>query len=316
MLILTAEAFARARGYIIANARGIDQALFAHLFESGSPDAVIAELARYQNADGGFGNWLESDFALPASSAEATVVGFEYLRAVGAPADSEVVRRGVDYLLGAYDSKQGRWHAVPREVNDHPHAPWWHYNEHEGGCAIDRSLGNPSAEVIGYLHCYRELAPPAFLEQVTASFAAHFRALPDEGGSMHEILCYLRMCDNLPPEPRAAYMPKLRRLVANATETDSARWGEYGASPLFYVTSRHSPLADLFPEALAANLDHLVSTQDADGSWKPNWSWGQYDEAWQEARRRWSGHITVRNLTLLAEFGRLPEATRVSNQGN
>lgn len=312
MLVLTAEAFVRARDFVMSSARSLDQALFTYLFEEGSRDAVIAELASYQNEDGGFGHWLESDFALPASSVEATVVGFEYLSEVNAPADAVIVQRGVDYLLATYDREHGRWRAVPRQVNDHPHAPWWHYNYAEGGCAIDRSLGNPSAEVVGYLNRWRELVPPTFLERVTENFVGHLHALPDEGGSMHEILCYMRMADGLAPELRRSCVEKLRRLVMNTTETDPAKWGEYGAAPLFFVTAKDSPLADLYPGALAANLDYVVSTQAADGSWKPNWSWGQYDEAWQEARQRWSGQLTVRNLRLLREFGRLPETVRAA----
>ncbi|OPZ64900.1 MAG: hypothetical protein BWY85_00911 [Firmicutes bacterium ADurb.Bin506] len=314
MLILTAQAFERARDFIKVHARGIDQALFAYLFEAASPDDVIRELSKYQNADGGFGRWLESDFAVPASSAAATVVGFEYLVQVDAPPSLETVRRAVDYLIATYDRDQGRWHAVPREINDYPHAPWWHYNDAEGGCLIDRSPGNPSAEIVGYLNRYRELVPPAFFALVTADFVGRLRALPDSSDSMHEILCYLRMTENLPHELRDGCFNKLRTLVKNITETDPATWGDYGATPLFFVTSRHSPLVDLFPEALEANLDYLVSTQDADGSWKPNWSWGQYDEAWQEARRRWSGQLTVRNLKLLAEFDRLPDTVRVTQQ--
>lgn len=122
---------------------------------------------------------------------------------------------------------------------------------------------------------------------------------------MHEILCYLRMAENLPPDVRARCLVKLRRLVQNATETDVTKWDCYCASPLFFISSKDSPFLDLFPEALAENLDYLIRTQDVDGSWKPNWSWEQYPEVWHDARRRWSGYLTVRNLRVLSEFGRI-----------
>jgi hypothetical protein len=308
MLKLTQEAFSKARAFVIGNARGVDQALFAHYFEQGSPGDVLCELASYQNDDGGFGRWLESDFALPDSSPAASVVGFEYLRAVDAPATLDIVKRGIDYFLATFEREQQRWHAVPKEVNDVPHAPWWHYRKEIGGCVIDRSLGNPGAEIVGYLNRYRELVPSSILEQVTESFIERLHALPDKADSMHEILCYLRMTENLPARAHAACFAKVQRLIQHATETDPAKWGEYGATPLFFVTSKESPLVDLFPEALAANLDYLIQAQDEDGSWKPNWSWGQYDEAWQEARRRWSGQLTVRNLRLLSNFDRLDRA--------
>lgn len=305
MLQLSRAAFRRARIFVKDSARSLDQTLFAYHFEAGAPADVLAALAEFQNADGGFGRGIEPDFALPASSAAATAVGFEYLQAIDAAADREMVVRGVDYLLATFDHGQQKWHAVPREVNDAPHAPWWHYHQETGGCLIDRSLGNPSAELIGYLQRYRDLVPPGFLRRLTASFVRHLHELPDSADSMHEILCYARMARNLPPESGHECLPKLRRLVGNATETDPAKWDEYCASPSFFVTSKDSPFVDLFPEALSANLDYLIRTQEKDGSWQPNWSWGQYEEAWPRARRAWSGHLTVRNLKLLSSFDRI-----------
>ena len=53
---LSREAFDRARDFIKAQARPLDRALFEHRFEGASADLVIAELACFQNDDGGFGH--------------------------------------------------------------------------------------------------------------------------------------------------------------------------------------------------------------------------------------------------------------------
>ncbi|WP_442604118.1 hypothetical protein [Paenibacillus sp. KN14-4R] len=39
------------------------------------------------------------------------------------------------------------------------------------------------------------------------------------------------------------------------------------------------------------NLDYLIQTQNEDGSWSPNWSWGGGDneEAWQWTKVKWQG---------------------------
>lgn len=305
-MMLTQDACAAAGRFVEQTARGLDRALFAYYFEGGSPGAVLEELRHYQNADGGFGNWLESDFALAASSPIATTTGLQYLTAVEAPATHPVVRGAVSYLLARYDREEQRWHAVPPEVNDAPHAPWWHYDESAGGCLIDRSPGNPGAEIAGHLHRYRKLVPADFLEQVTEVYVDRLRRMPDRNDSMHEVYCYAKLAEYLPGARREECLWKLEGLVRGCVELDPGRWSEYGASPLFFVHSPDSPFARLFPQALEANLDYLIGSQAPDGSWQPNWSWGeQYVETWPEAFRRWSGHLTVRNLKVLSNFGKI-----------
>lgn len=304
-LLLPGEAWASAGRFVAESARPLDRALFAYHFAGGSAETVLGELATYQNPDGGFGNWLESDFALPASSATATAIALDLLQEVGAPASHRLVWGAISYLLRTFVEEERRWHAVPPAVNDWPHAPWWHYDETRGGCLIDRTPGNPGAELTGYLTCYRDHVPPDFLAQVTTAFLERFQALPEESDSMHELYCYTQMFEALPAETRKHYLPKLRRLIRQAAECDPDRWDEYGATPLFFARYPASPFADLFPEALEANLDFLINEQEPNGSWKPNWSWGQYEDVWPEAARRWSGHLTVHNLLLLRRFGRL-----------
>ena len=59
--------FTKARKWICLNARPIDRARFAYLFENGSREAVLSALAEYQNEDGGFGHALEADCFNPNS---------------------------------------------------------------------------------------------------------------------------------------------------------------------------------------------------------------------------------------------------------
>ena len=55
--------------YLDENARAIDVAMYNLYFRNGDASAVLAELAKYQNEDGGFGNAIEPDLRLPESTA-------------------------------------------------------------------------------------------------------------------------------------------------------------------------------------------------------------------------------------------------------
>jgi hypothetical protein len=46
-----------------------------------------------------------------------------------APAESDLVRQAIQYLVTTFDRSTMRWPAVPPGVNDYPHAPWWHYQD-------------------------------------------------------------------------------------------------------------------------------------------------------------------------------------------
>ncbi len=58
---LKAQDYAEIRLWMYRNARQIELALWQYYFENGSQESVLAALAMYQNADGGFGNALEAD---------------------------------------------------------------------------------------------------------------------------------------------------------------------------------------------------------------------------------------------------------------
>lgn len=65
--------------------------MFEHQFERAPPERVVAELARFQNDDGGFGYALEPDLRTPSSSALATGIGLHMLKELRCPADHPMV---------------------------------------------------------------------------------------------------------------------------------------------------------------------------------------------------------------------------------
>ena len=298
--MLTVKDFERARDFIKSQARPLDRCLFEHHFESGLAEAVIAELAKFQNSDGGFGNGLEPDFRMQASSPVATTVAFQHLGEIGATADDELVKHGISYFISSYDTEQRRWHQPGKEVNDAPHAPWWSYEEGRDTFG----WANPGVEIIGYLHKYSSLVPQDFLSGVTGIALSHIRDAPDGSMDVHSMLSYLRELDFLPEPGKNIALEKLIK-SAQTGLTSSPGWPGDGAKLSWYAPTPTSPLADALKGEIERNLDSEVDGQAEDGSWLPNWSWGQYEDAWEEANREWKGYLTVQMLKTLRAYRRM-----------
>ena len=75
---LSKAGFDNACRFIRSHGRPLDAALLSCQLFDGARDAVIREVARYQNADGGFGNALEPDLRTPASTASPLRSGCDY----------------------------------------------------------------------------------------------------------------------------------------------------------------------------------------------------------------------------------------------
>ncbi|HNS76927.1 MAG TPA: hypothetical protein PKI56_11595, partial [Mesotoga prima] len=190
MLYLEKEPFRRAQYTILENGRELEKRLFAYYFMDGPANIVVEEIASYQNVDGGFGNAIEPDFRLPASSPMATSVALQHLvHFDDLPLAKGVISKAIAYLDNTYVSERKGWFAVPRTVNDYPHAPWWGCDEEKEICAIDANWGNPTAEIIGYLTRYREFTNLDVDELI--SQATRYLESMNTFTSFHEILCFV-----------------------------------------------------------------------------------------------------------------------------
>lgn len=67
MRILTKKQLIRMNDWIQTNARPYDRAKWNYLFNGGSKDAIVEEMLKYQNADGGMGSGFEADVLCPLS---------------------------------------------------------------------------------------------------------------------------------------------------------------------------------------------------------------------------------------------------------
>ncbi|MBM7692702.1 hypothetical protein JOC77_002133 [Peribacillus deserti] len=235
----------------------------------------------------------------------ATTVGLQYAKELKLSSEHPLIQRAITYLLNSFDYEKNVWPAVPEAVNLVPHAPWWNFDVEKGHCGVHASWANPNAEITGYLREYSELVPNPFLNFITELALKDLQELPTKM-EMHDFLCCLRLSETLQGQQKEAAVKKLRKSAREITGLDENAWQGYGLKPLQIVSSPDSVYADLFKEELPLQLDYEITSLSEEGSWNPNWSWfGQYDEEWKMAEIDWKGHLTVRMLKTLKNFGRI-----------
>ncbi|MCD4685586.1 MAG: hypothetical protein K8S97_06590, partial [Anaerolineae bacterium] len=100
--MLSQEHRNQAHSFLTTRARKLDRALYYFYFADGSPDTVLAELAKFQNPDGGFGHALEPDMRLADSSVIATTIAFQVFRELATSADHPLIERACAYLRATY----------------------------------------------------------------------------------------------------------------------------------------------------------------------------------------------------------------------
>ena len=298
---LSREDFAEARELVRSTARPIDVALFEYHFGDGTAASVLDELGEYQNPDGGFGRALEPDIRLDASSPHVTSTGLQYCTAVDADGDHPVVRRAVEYLVDAYESEGEYWPSTPPEVNDAPHAPWWHVETVEP--PTEEEWPNPSAELVGYLHQFSSHASEDVLRRATERARENIaQSETVAGGDVFNLLCWQRALPHLPDE----LAETVRDAITATCERHALIDENVGATAVSVAPSPDSILARVDPEAVDESLDAVVEQQAPDGGWWPTWAWGQYEETWEVAKREWAGKRTVETLYVLDAHSRLP----------
>ena len=302
MKTLSGAALKRAEIFLGTHARPLEQALFATFLRDASAEWALVELAAFQNNDGGFGHGLEPDLQLSSSSILATTVALQHLRALQVTADHPLVVGAVRYLVGKYDGDALAWPFVPPQVDAAPHAPWWQYDDD-----LSQYLANPRAEIVGYLFDYAELVPAELCEKLLVTVIDFLENLSRKL-TMHELLCYVRLVEteSLPDDARHHMLSDLQPLISSGVETDPTRWDGYVLKPLMVAPLPSSLFAESLRNSIDDNLDFEIDRQQKDGSWAPNWSWGDaYPEAWLHAKRAWQGVLTVNMTKSLLAYGRV-----------
>ncbi len=306
---LSQDSYEQAKQYLETQARPIDRAVFEFWFQAGSPDQVIAELALFQNPDGGFGNALEPDNRTPSSSAIATGIGLRTLESIGRTAADPIVRNAIEYLVNTFDGQTKTWRPVPTDTEDYPHAPWWDDQDDSLKRTFDNFEIIPRAELVGSLVHFGFMEPLDWLDRLIEETVLTIEARDQLGtGGGDDLVSVLDLAET--PELAKGYKQRLERrileAVPKAVTRDPKAWDSYSIQPLKLAPTPESLAAPLLGALIPANLDYLIAKQTADGAWEPNWTWGDfYPEAWEQARLDWRGQLTVNNLLVLHAWGRI-----------
>jgi len=304
MKTLSQEAFQQTRNWITTEARPLEQALFAYEYENGSAEDVLLELEKYQNQDGGFGNGLEADFRMPHSSPLATSVGLQHLiQFADQPKAEQMIADAIRYLEYSFIEERQGWLAVPPQVNDHPHAFWW--KVHENGMSwIDAHWGNPSAELIGYLHLFEHNVVALNVPKLIDQAMQHFLSI-ETFESEHELYCYLRLLAMVPSQRTDKVERQLERGVQSLIKLDRENWEKYVPFPLKFVASPESKTYGIPEFKIEDNLDYFVEKIEEHGVIEPTWEWNDYMDVWKQAKKDWTGVLTLGTLGALTRFNRV-----------
>lgn len=302
---LTQDNWDAAKSFIFSQARPLEQKLFNYHFENGSKEDAVNELISFQNNDGGFGNCLEPDFRLEISSPMATTVGLQIAADLQLGKNHPVIMKALSYLESVYDDQKIIWHAVPPEINEVPHAPWWHFDHEKGFCGVQATWANPNAEIIGYFHLFKQEEP--LLGKWTKMAGEELSKLPRPLGK-HDFLCYSRLLHNLPKysETKQYIYSALSQAVHETVCKDPSRWNEYVAKPLDAAPDPSSPFYEHLKKDITLQLDYEIKSQHVNGYWQPAWSWfGHYEETWKKAEIEWRGINTLSTLRSLAAYEKI-----------
>jgi hypothetical protein len=276
--------FAAAEQFLLREARVLERRRFARRFRDGSADAVVDALLAYRNDDGGFGNSLESDLRGASSQPVPLERALEILDEVDR-FDAELLGGACDWLVSVSNADGG----VPfvlASVEDGPHAPWW---ESDGSSDV-----NPTAGIAGLLHKHGIEHP--WLAKATAFC---FEALRDLGHvGADDAISVLTLLEHVPND--AVFAALGERIANELVALDPAAEG-YVKSPLEFAPHPHSLARSLFDDpTIDKHLDALEERQQADGGWPISW-----EPPSAAAVSEWRSVVTLKNLILLEDYGRL-----------
>jgi hypothetical protein len=265
--------------------RLLDYYLIENLFEN-KEQHIIHELKQYLNKDGGFGHGLEPDAQLPQSNILATSVAINILDDVlDETLKAPLIEQAVSYLEKAYDQELERFVMVPKEVDEYPHAIWWNYKDIE----TRFSFGNPDPELIGFLYQYRQYVKQLDINGLINKVVTYIKSPAFHEAEMHEIFSVLRFYNRIDGDIKNLIHDDLHVEIDRLLEGATLNENEYGLKPhQIYLINVH--YVEMHQEKLQQNLNNMLK-RVKELNIMPNWSWGQYDDVFEEVKYQWMGHI-------------------------
>jgi hypothetical protein len=309
---LTREQFNKAAQFLKTQAQDIDRAMYEHFFKNKILDEVVDVLAAYQNEDGGFGT-LDYDIGYPYSCLKHTESACRYIFALKHISENHpMIKRLILYIIENYNRISGEWDnlTVPA-VNDYPHAPWWGHSKNESFVPKSRAEmithydPNTNSALAGILVKYSSLVPKDILNEVMSIVIDKINSGYEFGqyGMMSDIYFLNALKDENMKQGLLKTLMGDGKLISLLDDN----WGTENAYKLCtWIDTPEHPYYTMYKDAVYNNFDFLIESQEADGSWSPNWSWGE-PEIWGRIINRLKGVLTYKFLWTLKKFNCITE---------
>ena len=301
MRMLTKVQFNKMDCWMQINARPYDRAKWNYLFNGGSKDAIVEEMLKYQNADGGMGSGFEADVLCPLSAAiptaEAIFQAYEY----DLDCSSDWFKTILRYFENSVQNIPKYWEDSPKEAMDYPHAPWWNYAPctvfNPNPCAIVASAfiryGTECQKKLGL-----KIAEDCFKLLKSNDFCGDHDSL-----NMQALVEQLYAINS--PLINDEILASMSRRIIDNTCFDSSKWRDYAFHPLEFVTSPSSLWYHDVESGIEDTINFFLDTINEEGVWEPNFSWGIDSDVSRKVTENWKGYITVKRAKILLNFGRI-----------
>ncbi len=307
MKILGKEQFDLIRNWMYRNARPLDLSRWKYHFENGSGQDVLSDLAAYQNTDGGFGHALEADSWNPNSSPIQTWCGTEILYEINmTDKDNPIIKGILSYLESGKDYRDGFWYAEIPSNNDYPHAPWWTYDENP----VEEWGYNPTICLVGFILYFADKQSDLYKRATqTAQKAIEDFLQRGQLVDMHELSCfvrfweYCRRAEGTDLIDMDGLRQRLVEQVKSAITHNTEEWDtNYVCRPSQFMLSPDSMFYHDNKEIAQYEVEYIIKSMNADGSWNVNWSWDSYPEEWAVSKNWWKANQTIINMRYLQGF--------------
>lgn len=293
--------FKKMNHWMQANARPYDCAKWNYLFNGGSKEAIVEEMLKYQNADGGMGNGFEADVLCPLSAATPTaeVIFQAYEYKLDCTADW--FKSILAYFENSVQNIPKYWEDTPKEAMDYPHAPWWNWAPctafSPNPCAVVASAfiryGTESQKKLGY-----KIADDCFKLLVSKDFCGD-----------HDTLNLQALTEQLyainSPLVTDKVIASMRRRILENTCFDTSKYNEYYFTPLDFVSSTDSMWYDDIKRGIEQTFEFWLDNINEEGVWTPNFAWGIDSDVSRQSTVNWKGYIAVKRAKILLNFDRI-----------
>ncbi len=288
---------AAATTFMATHARLLDRRRFEFVVDDAPPEGVLAALAAYRNADGGFGWVLEPDLRSPTSQPVGAMHAFEVLEEV-APATSPLAGALCDWLEAVTLADGGLPFALAG-ADDPGSAPWW------AAADPNASSLHITSAVCGYALRVAPHDPVVaghrWLRRATDYCWRAIGELAEPRGA-YELLFVLQLLDALVdtrPEA-AAELERLAGFLPPSGELPvEGGLADEKLRPLDFSPRPGRPLRELVAgDAIARDLERVAGEQRADGGWDVAFAPGS-----PAAALEWRGYATVHAIALLRANG-------------